>query len=151
MLLSHFSWLSISHLRRNLKNIHFNRTVDSIQNNYIFPTFDSKPKSQHWFLCKTSHTRVLSFVQPITQQLDTYPLADPSISTSFSCPQLCQYPEWIDRTQKKRQIPNTQTRSHAEKVFHYFQKNCQGFSQGALDPCFISLLISLVFLVLLQK
>lgn len=57
-----------------------------------------------------------------------------------------------DRLNKKgRQISNRKSHAHAEKVFHYFQKDCQGFSQGAHDPCFISLPFSLIFLFFFHK
>jgi len=50
------------------------------------------------------------------------------------------------KRKKERQISNIKTGARAEKVFHYFQKDCRGFSQGARDPGFIPLPFSLIFL-----
>lgn len=48
-----------------------------------------KPTS-HQILYSASHRGFMLFVKPITQQLATYLLADPSVSASSSCPLPCQ-------------------------------------------------------------
>ena len=50
-----------------------------------------------------------------------------------------------------RQISNRKPHARAEKVFHYFQKDCHGLSQDAHDPCFIPLPFSLIFLLSFHK
>lgn len=86
-------------------------------------------------LCSTNHTTV------------GHESFDQSIHLHFLLMSSTLPKPRMDRPNKKGgQISNRKTHAHAEKVFHYFQKDCQGFSQGAHDPCFISSPFSLIFL-----
>lgn len=68
----------------------------------FFPTLIWSQNCRRQVLCSTSHRSLLLFVRPITQQLATDPLTDPSISTSSSCPRLCQKPPNGETEQERR-------------------------------------------------
>lgn len=64
-----------------------------------------KPTS-HQILYSASHRGFMLFVKPITQQLATYLLADPSISASSSCPLPCQNLSGQSKNEDKFQMEN---------------------------------------------
>ena len=145
-LLCHFFWVSISH--KVYREIWQTSTPTKLLTAFKIITF-----SRLWFqakiatssslfnqsqkrsaLCSANHTTVghVSLGRSIYLHFLL-------MSSTLPKPQM-------DRQNKKgRQISNRKTHAHAEKVFHYFQKDCQGFSQGAHDPCFILSHFSLLF------
>lgn len=111
----------------------------------------------------SSQNRKVEFsFQPVTeafcslfgQSHDSWPHIVRAIHLSPLLPHVldsAKTPRMHRQNKKGRQISNRKTHAHAEKVFHYFQKDCQGFSQGSHDPCFISLPFPFIFLLLFHK
>lgn len=89
---------------------------------------------KHSSLCSTNHTTV------------GHECFDRSIYFGFLLMSSTLPKHRMDRPNKKGgQFSNRKTCAYSEKVFHYFQKDCQGFSQGAHDPCFVPPPFSLIF------
>lgn len=70
----------------------------------------------------------------------------PPIHPSPVPPQLCQEPQngW-NRAKSEDKSQTEELLRTLRKCFIIFKKDCQGFSQGTHDPCFISSLFSIIF------
>lgn len=120
-----------------------------------FPSFYLMPKSQRQVLCSTSHRNALLLCSTNHTTVGHVSFGWSIYLHFLLMSSTVPKPKWIHRAKKKkkkgRQISNRKPHAHAEKVFHYFLKDCQGFSQGAHDPRFISLPFSLIFLLFFHK